>query len=198
MAYLLAFAPWLVFAVIPGGAWAWGAVIAFAVSAVGIVRQARGGLPLDAQIIAIGSAVYFAALAALAFAEPHTKLHDYTPAMASGALGVISLGSLVARKPFTLGIAKQDTPREYWDNPIFLRVNDVITGVWTASFVVGAVVLAVMAHSAVAARTTVQVAAFVVPMVFTVRYVAKVKARAQAAEAAAEAQKQAGAQQATA
>jgi hypothetical protein len=198
VSYLLAFAPWLVFAVIPSGAWAWGAVLALAVSLVGIVRQTRGGLPLDAQIIAIGSAVYFAALAALAFAEPHTKLHGYTPAMASGALALIGLASLAARKPFTLGIAKQDTPREYWDNPIFLRVNDVITGVWTASFVIGAVVLSVMAHSSVALRTTVQVAAFVVPMVFTVRYVATVKARAEAAEAAAEAAKQGGARQTTA
>ena len=187
MSYLLAFAPWIVFAAIPSGAWAWGAVIALAVSLVGIVRRTRGGLPLDAQLIEAGSAVYFAALAALAFAQPHTKLHAYTAAMASGALALIGLGSLVARKPFTLGIAKQDTPREYWDNPMFLRVNDIITGVWTASFVAGAVVLALMAHSSAGVRTAVQVAAFVVPMVFTVRYVAKVRARAEALGAAARA-----------
>jgi hypothetical protein len=188
VAYLLAFAPWLVFAVIPGGAWAWGAVIALVLALGGIVRQSRAGLPMDAQIIALGTAVYFAALAALAFAEPHTKLHDYTAATASGALGLISLVSIVVRKPFTLGIAKQDTPREYWDNPFFLRVNYVITGVWTASFVVGAGALAALAHSSVTVRTVVQVAAFVVPMVFTVRYVAHVKVRAEAMEKAAEAQ----------
>lgn len=187
MAYLLAFAPWLVFAVIPSGAWAWGAVIALVLALAGIVRQTRGGLPLDAQIIALGTAVYFAALAALAFAEPHSKLHDYTAAMASGALALISVISIAVRKPFTLGIAKQDTPREYWDNPIFLRVNYVITGVWTASFVAGAVALAGLAHSSVTVRTVVQVAAFVIPMVFTVRYVGRVKARAAEMERAAEA-----------
>lgn len=187
MAYLLAFAPWIVFAVFPASAWGWAAVAALAVSAAGIVRATRGGLPLDAQIMSLGAAAYFAALAVLAFADPHTGLHAYTAAMASGALGVIGLASLAAGKPFTLGIAKQDTPREYWDNPVFLKVNVLITAVWTASFVVGGVALAVLAHSSATARTVLQVAAFVVPMVFTARYVARVKARAEAAQAAGQA-----------
>ncbi|MEY9891868.1 hypothetical protein ABIA35_009369 [Catenulispora sp. MAP12-49] len=181
MAYLLAFAPWIAFAVVPGGAWAWAALIALAVSAAGVVRQTRAGLPLDAQVIAIGSAVYFAALAVLAFADPHTALHAYTPALASGALALIGIGSLALREPFTLGIAKQEMPREAWDHPEFLRVNVVITAVWTASFAAGAVALAFLAHSPAAPRVTVQVAAFVVPMVFTGRYVAAARARAAAA-----------------
>lgn len=185
MAYLLAFAPWIAFAVVPGSAWTWAALAALAISVFGVVRQTRAGLPLDAQIIAIGSAVYFAALTVLAFADPHTALHAYTPALASGALGLIGLGSLAVRAPFTLGIAKQETPREAWDHPAFLRVNVVITAVWTASFVIGAVALAFLAHSSVALRVTVQVAAFVVPMVFTGRYVASARARAQEADDAA-------------
>ena len=119
MAYLLAFAPWLTFAVIPGADWTWAAVIALAVSVVGIVRQTRGGLPLDAQIIAIGSAAYFAGLAALALADPHTALHAYTAAMASGALGLIGAGLPGGPEADTLGIAKQDIPREHWDDPMF-------------------------------------------------------------------------------
>ena len=181
MSYLRAFLPWIVFAVIPSGDWQWAALIAVAVSVVGIVRQTGKGLPLDAQIIEIGSAVYFAALAALAFADPHTALHPYTPALASGALGLIGLGSLAIRKPFTLGVAKQGTPREVWDHPVFIHVNVVITAVWTASFVVGCVVLSLLAHSSVLARSAVQTAAFVVPLVFTIQYAGR--ARAQAADA---------------
>ena len=176
MSYVRAFAPWIVFAVIPSGAWQWAALFALVISVAGIARQTSSGLPLDAQIIEIGSAAYFAALAGLAFADPHTMLHDYTAALASGALGLIGLASLAIRKPFTLGVAKQSTPREAWGHPLFIRVNTVITSVWTASFVVGCVALAVLAHSSVLARSLVQAAAFAVPLVFTMRYVASVRA----------------------
>jgi hypothetical protein len=184
VAYLVAFAPWLAFAVIPGPDWNWAALIALVLSVAGLIRQTRGGLPLDAQIIGLGSAAYFAGLAVLAFADPHTVLHAYTAAMASGALGLIGAASLAIGKPYTLGIAKQDIPREHWDDPRFFRANVVITAVWTASFVVGAVALAVLAHSSVLLRSVVQTAAFAIPLAFTVRYVGQARAKAQAAEAA--------------
>ena len=180
MSYLRAFLPWIVFAVIPGSQWQWAALIAVIISVVGIARQTSAGLPLDAQIIELGSAAYFAALAALAFADPHTALHSYTASLASGALGLIGLVSLAVRKPFTLGVAKQSTPRELWDHPFFIRVNVVITSVWTASFVVGCVALAVLAHSSVVARSVVQTAAFAIPLIFTLRYVAQAQAKADA------------------
>lgn len=183
MSYVRAFAPWIVFAVIPGGLWQWAALIAVIVSVAGVARQSRAGLPLDAQVIEIGSAVYFAALAVLAFADPHTALHSYTASLASGALGLIGAVSLAVRKPFTLGVAKQSVPREAWDHPLFIHVNVVITAVWTASFVVGCIALAVLAHSSVLVRTAVQVAAFAVPLVFTLRYTARAQARADAIRA---------------
>jgi len=176
VSYLRSFAPWIVFAVIPGSQWKWAALIALVISVVGIARQARSGLPLDAQIIEIGSAIYFAALAALAFADPQTPLHAYTACMASGALALIGGFSLAVGKPFTLGVAKQTTPRELWDRPGFIRVNVIITAVWTASFVVGGVLLVALAHSSILSRSVVQVAAFAIPMVFTARYVAHARA----------------------
>jgi hypothetical protein len=184
MSYLRTFAPWIVFAVIPTSEWQWAALIALAVCVIGITRQTRSGLPLDAQIIEIGSAVFFAALAALAFADPHTALRAYTPSLASGALGLIAGISLAVRRPFTLGIAKQSTPREHWNSPSFIRTNVVITAVWTASFLIGCVVLAFLAHSSPYVVGAVQVAAFAVPLVFTVRYVARVRARGRAAASA--------------
>jgi hypothetical protein len=183
MTYLRAFLPWIVFAAVPSSDWKWAALAALALSAAGIARQARSGMPLDAQIIEIGSAAYFAALAALAFADPRTALHAYTASLASGALGLIAGASLAIGKPFTLGIAKQSTPRQYWDHPTFIRVNMVITAVWTASFVIGCAALAALAHSPAPGRIAVQVAAFVVPLAFTLRYAAQARARARARDA---------------
>ena len=58
-----------------------------------------------------------------------TRLHAYTASLASGALGLIGAASLAAGRPFTLGVAKRSTPREAWDNPLFIQVNMIISGV---------------------------------------------------------------------
>jgi hypothetical protein len=180
VSYLRPFLPWIVFAAVPASDWKWAALIALAISLAGIVLQTRSGLPPDAQIIEIGSAAYFAAVTVLAFADPRTALHAYIASLAAGALGLIAGFSLAIRRPFTLGIAKQSTPKQYWDNPTFIRVNMVITAAWTASFVISCAVLAALAHSPAPGRTAVQVAAFVLPLAFTLRYAAQARARARA------------------
>jgi hypothetical protein len=185
VSYLRSFAPWIVFAIIPVSDWKWAALFALAVSLAGVILPIRAGLPADAQILEIGTAVYFAALTGLAFADPATPLRSYVACLASGALGLIACASLALGKPFTLGIARQSVPREVWEHPLFYRVNVIITSVWAASFVVGCVILGLLAHSAATARSAVQVAAFVIPLVFTMRYVARARERGKAAAAAA-------------
>ncbi|MER6025047.1 hypothetical protein [Streptomyces sp. NPDC001851] len=184
MSYLRTFLPWIVFAVVPSRNWQWGALAALVASVVLIAQQKQRGAGFDALVIECGSAVFFAALAAIAFADPHSGVHDYSAALSSGTLAVIAGVSLAVGRPFTLGIAKRTTPRELWTLKPFIRVNVVITAVWTAAFAVTAVVLALLdrsghAHSTPA--TLVQIAGFAVPMVFTVRYVAHAQAKAGAA-----------------
>ncbi|TDU89389.1 hypothetical protein EV138_2954 [Kribbella voronezhensis] len=178
MSYLRTFAPWIVYALIPSAHWNWAALIALVLSIGLVAQQTRAGRTLDAQIIELGSAVFFAAVTVLAFTSPDSGLHPYTPALSSATLALIAGISLAVRKPFTLGIAKQTTPREFWDQPLFVRTNVIITAVWTACFAVTAVALAALADSGSTARTLVQVAGFVVPMVFTLRYVAHIQAKA--------------------
>ncbi|MFC8450641.1 hypothetical protein [Kitasatospora sp. NPDC057223] len=181
MSYLRTFLPWIVFAVLPSGQWQWAALAALVVAVAVTVQQRRSGAGYDALIIELGSAVFFAALTAIAFADPHSGVHDYSAALSSATLAVIAGVSLLIGKPFTLGIAKRGTPREVWGLKPFVRANVVITAVWTAAFLVTAAVLAVIAHAGdahSAVATLVQVAGFAVPMVFTVRYVAAVQARA--------------------
>jgi hypothetical protein len=181
MSYLRTFLPWIVFAVLPSGSWQWAALAALAVAVAVVAGQLRAGAGPDALIIEIGSAAFFAALAVIAFADPHSPVHDYSPALSSGVLAVVAGVSLAIGRPFTLGIAKRTTPREYWTAKPFLRVNTVITTVWTAAFAVTAVALAAVAHAGhahSAPATVLQIAGFAVPMVFTVRYVAAATAAA--------------------
>jgi len=181
MSYLRTFLPWIVFAVIPSGDWQWGALAALVVAVAVIVEQKRAGAGLGALTIETGSAAFFAVLAAIAFTDPHSGLHAYSAALSSGVLAVIAGVSLAIGRPFTLGIAKRTTPRELWELKPFIRVNVVITAVWTAAFAVTALALAYEAHTGhghSTPATLIQIAGFVVPMVFTVRYVAHVQARA--------------------
>lgn len=146
MSYVRTFLPWIVFAAVPSTHWQWGALAALLVAVVVVAQQRRTGVGFDALIMETGSAVYFAILAAVAFADPHSATHAYSAALSSATLALIAGTSLLMGKPFTLGIAKRTTPPEVWRLKPFIRVNVVITTVWTAAFGATAVALAVLAH----------------------------------------------------
>jgi hypothetical protein len=183
MSYLRTFAPWIIYALISGDSPAsklWGAVGGLVASLVVLADQLRRGSRLDALIIEIGSGLFFAALAALAFLTPRSGLLDYATALSSAALAVIAWVSLVIHHPFTLGIAKQSTPSTVWDRPLFRRTNTIITTVWATSFTLSALALAIVVRDGggTLARTVVQLLAFVIPMAFTIRYTTATRARA--------------------
>lgn len=98
----------------------------------------RGGSP---KLLEFSDVVFFGAVAiVVAVAEPSTYawLELWGGEVANVALVVIVVGSILIRRPFTLAYAKESTPREYWDSPVFLRTNYLITGVWAAAFVIEA------------------------------------------------------------
>ena len=47
---------------------------------------------------------------------------------------------MAVRKPFTLHCARETTGRKYWTSPLFPRINCVITAVWSAAFLLIAIV----------------------------------------------------------
>ncbi|MFF2193664.1 hypothetical protein [Streptomyces sp. NPDC058157] len=184
MSYVRTFLPWIVFAVVPSAQWQWGALAALVAAVAVVLQQRREGAGFDSLIIETGSAVFFAALAGIAFADPHSGVHAYSAALSSGALALVAAVSLLIRRPFTLGIAKRTTPREVWGLRPFIRANTVVTRAWTAAFALTAGALALLAHAGQGHSTTataVQAAGFVLPMVFTNRYVASLRTNAAAA-----------------
>jgi len=179
MSYLRTFAPWIIYAVVPDKYWMWAALAALLVSLFGIAQNIRADRAVDSQIIEIGSAVFFVGMTIWGFTDPHTSLHPYAPAISSGILALIAGTSIAVREPFTLAIAKQEVPQEQWGSPLFIRTGYILTSVWAASFVIGCVLMIFLAHDPTP-RIIVQVLAFAIPAVFTVRYAAHVRAKAQA------------------
>jgi hypothetical protein len=176
--YLRSFAPWIVYAVLSSVDWRIGTVAAAVAGGVLVVDQRRKH---DLDLLTGVTFAFFVVMAVIALAAPHSGLHHWTQALSAGTLAVISWGSLLARQPFTLSIARRSTPKEYWNTPRFLHINQVLTAVWAASFTASCIVCALIIHAdpGSAALIVVQVAGFVIPMVFTKRYTDRQRAAAQ-------------------
>jgi hypothetical protein len=179
MNYLRGFIPWLAFAVVSAAGWQWGALTALVLGAALLVQGFVTRIPMDSQILQISTIVYFAALTIFAFANPDSPLKSYVGALSMTWLALTAWGGLAAQRPFTLGIAKLQTPKELWDSPIFRKINVVITAAWAAAFTITAIVLVSFAAAGIgsAGMIPVQVAGFVIPAVFTARYPERVRAR---------------------
>lgn len=184
MAYVLGFAPWLCYGALSGFDWRLGAAAAAVAALFLLARSVRRRSP---DLLGAATAVFFTAMAALALADPESGLRHWTSALANGALALTALASIAVRQPFTLVFARAEVPEEHWHSPLFLRVNLVITAIWTVSFAVAAAACALVVHVAPSAATpliAVQVLGFVVPFVTGSRYAAGAR---RAAERAADA-----------
>jgi hypothetical protein len=85
------------------------------------------------KTLAAGSAVVFAAIGLyLALLDPQLGTLGVKLAVDIGIF-VISLGSMLVRRPFTLQYALEAVPAETAAMPGFLRANYVITGAWTVA-----------------------------------------------------------------
>ena len=134
MGMLLAFAPFIAFAVVDrmiGSTQ--GLVAGFAVSAI---LLARDWLSPDRapKLLEAGTAILFGGLACYAMLlSPAWSIMGVRLAVDSGLL-LIVLVSLAVRRPFTLQYAREQVPQAAWHSPEFVRTNNVITAVWALAF----------------------------------------------------------------
>jgi hypothetical protein len=144
------FIPWIAFWVI-GGLSTWEISTLAALLAAILVtmlsmcpRPVRGPRfePGRLKLLDIGTVVFFALLSLAALVTTRhnvSNLDKYSQAISSGALGLIALGSIVFRHPFTVDYAKQKAPPEVWSTAAFRRINQVLSSVWAAVFLLCAV-----------------------------------------------------------
>jgi archaellum biogenesis protein FlaJ (TadC family) len=179
MTYLRGFIPWIAFAAVSSIGWQWGALAGLVLAAGLFAQGRRQGTPLDTQVLEISTIAYFVALTALSFLVPQSPVQHFVGALSMAWLALTAWGGLAVKQPFTLGIAKQQTPEEYWRLPIFIRINVVLTAAWAIAFTLTAAVLAVLeaTQAGVAVTIPVQVAGFVLPAIFTAKYPERVRAR---------------------
>ncbi|MEI9960281.1 MAG: hypothetical protein WDM76_03865 [Limisphaerales bacterium] len=136
MKILLAFAPFLAFAVVDRLVGATAGLAAGAiVSAILLVRDAMNkGRKI--KVLEAGTMILFGGLAIYSFiGKVDWSIVGVRLCVDAGLL-VIVLISMAIRQPFTLQYAREEVEKELWDKPEFVRVNYVITAVWAAAFAV--------------------------------------------------------------
>jgi uncharacterized membrane protein len=134
---IVGFLPWIIFGAL-GSSWPSVALIlALAVSAVAVARQifSHSLKILDAVTFAF---FVFIAVGLIGFGW--TILSTYMTLIVNLTLMAIAWGSLIVGAPFTIQYAREQTPPEVWHTPLFLRINQAITGVWGLSFFLSALI----------------------------------------------------------
>lgn len=136
MGILLAFAPFIAFAVVdrlvgPTEGLVAGALVSLVLSARDAFATGR-----SPKVLEIGTAVLFCALAAYAVVgHPAWSVIGVRLCVDAGLL-VIVLVTMAIGRPFTLQYAREQVGAEHYASPAFLRTNYVISGVWALAFAI--------------------------------------------------------------
>ncbi len=136
MGILLAFAPFVVFALLDRLIGPTEGLMAGTLVSVALLLRdwlMSGGIP---KIIEIGTMLLFGWLtlyALLGGAFP--SVIAVRLAVDAGLLAIV-LASMAVRRPFTLQYAREQVPPDLWERPEFIRTNYVITAAWALAFLV--------------------------------------------------------------
>jgi hypothetical protein len=169
MGILLAFAPFIVFALIdrligPTAGLAAGTLVSAALLLRDRLTPGR-----NLKILEAGTLLLFGALTLYAvLGGTFSSVIAVRLAVDTGLL-VIVLASMAMRRPFTLQYAREQVAPEYWARPEFIRTNYVITSAWALAFMVMvAAELALLALPAMPQR--VGIVAIVLALVGAVKF----------------------------
>jgi hypothetical protein len=137
---LAGLAPWIAMSLLAGpGRFEESVATALGLSILFIyLRLKRGGSLKPLEVFEVAYFGSLAVIGLLASDDLIRWLEKWSGEMSSLALAAFTFGSLLAGNPFTLPYAKETTPREYWESPIFLSVNRIISLVWALAFTVAA------------------------------------------------------------
>ena len=129
------FIPWIIYWSFSGpGLWTI-AILGGATAAGGVVawRWLKRRNVKTMEIVTLGYFIFHAILT-LGFGSSFLK--TYGPIVNSLVLALMSVSTLAMKNPFTYQYAKEDWDKSYWNDPAFIRINEIITSVWAGIFTV--------------------------------------------------------------
>jgi hypothetical protein len=136
MGILLAFAPFIAFAVIDRLVGSTEGLIAGALVSLALIARDVMTPKRSPKILEIGTAALFGALALYALVgKPAWTVIGVRLCVDAGLLAIVLI-TLAIGRPFTLQYAREQVAIEHHTNPVFIRTNYVITSVWALAFAV--------------------------------------------------------------
>lgn len=182
MGILLGFTPFILFALLTGVSVSLALWIAFAAAFVIGIRDFLHAKML--RVLDVGCLVLFALLALYAgFIQPSLTVQAVRFIADIGLL-LLALGSIAMRNPFTLEYVREEMPESFSQTPRFLRLNYILTSVWTFALTVMAAADGIATFNKkfpFSLDVAAGLAALALAIVFTVRYPAAARAQANAA-----------------
>lgn len=185
MNMLLAFSPFIAFVVLERLVGTLPGLLAGALTSIALLLhdRLRGGGQV--KVLEAGTALLFSGLALWAWLDAGQgwSIAGVRLRVDLGLL-LIVLVSLALRRPFTLQYARAEVSDEVARSPQFMRVNNVITGVWALAFallVVADLLLLYMTQLPQRVAVMLSIAALYGAYKFTVWYPQRVRAQARAA-----------------
>jgi hypothetical protein len=136
MGILLAFAPFIAFAIVDRLAGSVEGLVVGAVVSLVLLARDRFTPGRSPKVLEIGTGVLFTALALYALLGTPTWSVIGVRLCVDAGLLLIVIGSMALRRPFTLQYARESVPEAAWSTPEFLRTNYVITAAWAVAFAV--------------------------------------------------------------
>jgi len=128
---LVAFAPWILYG-FASGANHWrvaaGGGLLICLGSLALTRRRGGSL----KLMDWTTLMFFAIASAATIGLRSTWFPIYSAVVVWSCFALAAWGSIMIARPFTEAYARQNAPREFWDHPVFLRLNLVLTLVWCA------------------------------------------------------------------
>ena len=126
---LLSFAPWIVYGfasgfkhlrVASGG----GLILCIVLLAVAV----RGGRSI--KLMDWTTLTFFAIASVLTIGIRSTTFPVYNAVVVWSCFAIAAWSSVIVGRPFTQAYARENAPPEFWNNPVFIRLNLIMTLVW--------------------------------------------------------------------
>jgi all-trans-retinol 13,14-reductase len=137
MCYILvSFIPWIVYWVLCGMGYTFGALVPLMISLFLIFPQIRRK---DFNLMDVTSVSYFSITSVVTFVLKSEIFVDKSGFLGYSALFLMAFFSILVRRPYTLQVSKRDYPEVYWRDKSFLAINNLITILWVCVFLLNAV-----------------------------------------------------------
>ncbi|SEP71136.1 hypothetical protein SAMN04488583_0817 [Mycobacterium sp. 88mf] len=128
--------PWALMAILAGpGRYEIAVSGALGFSLLVLVLDRRRNIPV--HVLEALGVTFFVALAAVGLVASRgqkTWLEMWSGEITNATLAIFALVSLLTGRPYTTAYARDVTPPDHWDTPLFKRTNMVVTAVWAAAF----------------------------------------------------------------